>query len=272
MRIKITFNKQFKSPSNLPLHHQNTLYRCLSEFIETPQDPKTLFTFSPIKGTSTVFKGYVKFISNKVNLIVSSNDAEFLERMVDKMFQRRIIYIGKMNLLPKLKTVIEMPEFKTEMKYLCISPIVLIDCEKGQEESERNIDPTSQEFSDILFNTTIERMHAAGFTEDELHEFDTFEVVADKSYIQKITENNKRFARFYKNLEGKTMVGYLLPFTLHAHPKVHEFIFNAGLGLYTSQGYGMIDVVQENTPQSSSNLTDESYTPGSDPNFDAIFN
>ena len=42
------------------------------------------------------------------------------------------------------------------------------------------------------------------------------------------------------------MVGYLLPFTLHAHPKVQEFIYETGIGLYTLEGYGMVDIVHEN--------------------------
>jgi CRISPR/Cas system endoribonuclease Cas6 (RAMP superfamily) len=30
---------------------------------------------------------------------------------------------------------------------------------------------------------------------------------------------------------------------LHAHPQVHKFIWDCGMGLFTTQGYGMIDVV-----------------------------
>jgi CRISPR/Cas system endoribonuclease Cas6 (RAMP superfamily) len=40
------------------------------------------------------------------------------------------------------------------------------------------------------------------------------------------------------------MMGYLLPFTLHAHPTVHKFIWEAGVGALSEQGYGMVDLVK----------------------------
>ncbi len=271
MRIKITFLKQFKSPSNLPLHHQNTLYRCLSEFIEFPLPMDILFTFSPIKGTSTVFKGSIKFITNKVNLIISSNNEHIIQKIADRMFENNVIHLGKMNLIPKTKTIVDKPEFTTEMKYVCIAPIVVRETQNTLEESERVFDPMQNEFSDMLFNSTIERMHAIGLSEENLKEFDTFEIRPDHSYIKKIIETNKRFARFYKDNDGKTIVGYLFPFILHAHPKVHEFIYETGLGLYTMQGYGMVDIVKDNYIPVNQNQSSQSKDIGSDPDFDAIF-
>ena len=45
------------------------------------------------------------------------------------------------------------------------------------------------------------------------------------------------------------MVGYLIPFFLHAHPKVHKFIWDCGFGFYGTHGYGMIDIVQPPKPK-----------------------
>jgi len=209
-------------------------------------DNKTLITFSTIKGTSSVAKGYIRFLSTKVSLVIASNNDEFLRNLVDTIFRQRTVRIGKMELIPKQQHVVEMPEYKTEMKYVCISPIIILDPNKDPlRASETTIDPASQEFSDILFNTTIERMEAAGYSEEELRSFEAFEAIPDPEYIKRVTENNKRFARYYKNTNEQIIIGYLLPFTLHAHPKVHEFICNCGLGLFTNQGYGMIDVVPE---------------------------
>jgi CRISPR/Cas system endoribonuclease Cas6 (RAMP superfamily) len=44
------------------------------------------------------------------------------------------------------------------------------------------------------------------------------------------------------------MSGYLIPFVLHAHPKVQKFIWDAGLGLYCNNGFGMIDIVAPREP------------------------
>jgi CRISPR/Cas system endoribonuclease Cas6 (RAMP superfamily) len=44
------------------------------------------------------------------------------------------------------------------------------------------------------------------------------------------------------------MSGYLIPFVLHAHPKVQKFIWDAGLGQYCNNGFGMIDIVAPKEP------------------------
>ena len=62
--------------------------------------------------------------------------------------------------------------------------------------------------------------------------------------MQKIAAANKKFARVYRNADGKNMIGYLIPFTLHAHPDVQKFVWQRGLGALTSEGYGMVDVVK----------------------------
>ena len=36
--------------------------------------------------------------------------------------------------------------------------------------------------------------------------------------------------------------GYTLPFALHAEPEVQQFIFNCGLGEFTRNGFGMLDL------------------------------
>ena|ERR1035437_4585277 len=245
MRIKISFLRTFKSSNSLPLHHQNTLYRCLNEYMPSKPDNKTLITFSTIKGTSSVANGYISYLSTKVSLVISSNNDEYLRSMVDNIFSQMTIRIGKMELYPKQKNVVVMPEFKTMMKYVCISPVIIIDPGKEPNRAEEIVEPSSQEFSDILFNSTIARMEAAGYTEEELRNFEAFEAIPDPEYLKKVIENQKRIARLYRTLDEQKIIGYLLPFTLHAHPKVHEFICNCGLGLFTNQGYGMIDVVPE---------------------------
>ena len=245
MRVKITFIKSFKSVNQMPLHHQMVLSKSLAAYMDRRRDNKTLYTYSSLKGSSNIMNGIITFHSDKMSLIVSSNNDNFVRSLVDRIFQRHVIKVGKMLLKPSLQQVISNPEFKEEMKYVCLAPFVIIDSGKEPERAETIIDPNTQEFSDLLFNSTMERMQRAGFTEDELKEFEAFEVVGDKEYLKKTVENNKRFARFYRNLDRQTIVGYLLPFTLHAHPKVQQFLFETGIGLFGLEGYGMIDIVHE---------------------------
>jgi hypothetical protein len=71
-----------------------------------------------------------------------------------------------------------------------------------------------------------------------------FDAQPDHEYVQKLNETCKKFARYYRSADVSTMMGYLLPFTLHAHPDVHRFIWDSGVGALSEQGYGMVDLVK----------------------------
>jgi len=185
----------------------------------------------------------MKFLSTKVTLVISAPDAEFFNKLITEIFSRPYISVGKLNLIPKNKEMLADPVFQKRMRYLCISPLVLTNPDIDPDVNQEIISPVSTEFSDALFNGTLDRMEAAGYSEDKLAQYAEFEVKPDREYVEKIQDSGKKFARYYKSSKGNSMMGYLLPFTLHAHPDVHEFIWNNGAGALTDQGYGMVDIV-----------------------------
>jgi CRISPR-associated endoribonuclease Cas6 len=206
------------------------------------------YCFSSLKGTSKVQSGQIRFLSSKVSLVLSAPESEFAEQWVKKIFDRRLVSFAKLTLVPKSYDIIPDPEFKTVMKYVCISP--MIPQPAFETDAAGNIpealDPRSQEFSDLFYDAILDRMEKAGFTQEQLAKFAEFEIMPDPGYIQKILDTHKKFARIYKNNSNQTIFGYLLPFSLHAHPQVQKFIWECGIGLFTTQGYGMIDVVGHN--------------------------
>jgi CRISPR-associated endoribonuclease Cas6 len=244
MRIKISFLREHSSANSIPLHHQKLLTDSLGLYMDEIAGDRSLYNFSSLKGTSKIQNGFMRFLSSKITLVISSMNQDFAENLVKKIFDSPFLEVGKMHLLPKTYEVIPDPSFATKMRYLCISPLIIYDPDKDSELAQEIIDPTSQQFSDILYNTTLDRMEKAGFTESMLNEFAEFEAQPDMEYINKINEAGKKYARFYKSAAGNTMMGYLLPFTLHAHPDVHKFIWECGVGQLTEQGYGMIDMVR----------------------------
>jgi CRISPR-associated endoribonuclease Cas6 len=186
----------------------------------------------------------MRFLSSKVTLAVSSNKGEFIKQFMEVLMEKKKIMIGKMVLSPRSYEEIPDPAFETRMRYLCISPLVLHDPRKEPERSQEMLDPTSQQFSDILFDRVLDNMEKAGYPEEQLSSYAEFEATPDAQYVQKINETGKKFARFYKCKEGNPMMGYLIPFTLHAHPEVQKFIWECGMGVLTEQGYGMVDTVK----------------------------
>lgn len=244
MRIKISFLREHASANSIPLHHQKLLSDSLGELMDTITTDRSMFNFSSLKGTSKITNGFMRFLSSKITLVISSRNQEFAETLVKKIFDKPYLPVGKMNLIPKTYEVIPDPSFQTKMRYLCISPLILISPDKDPERAQDMIDPTSQQFSDILYNITLDRMEKAGYSEAMLNEFAEFEAQPDMEYVNKINESGKKYARFYKSSAGNNMLGFLLPFTLHAHSEVHKFIWETGLGVLTEEGYGMVDLVK----------------------------
>ncbi|MBK5285021.1 MAG: CRISPR-associated endoribonuclease Cas6 [Bacteroidia bacterium] len=243
MRVKFSFLKSKGSDGSLPLHHQKLISSFISEMLEDFPNHTGIYNFSTLKGTSKVQAGQIRFHSSKVSLAFASLDDKIVEHVVHKIFSLEEVQIGKLGLIPKAHQLIQDPEFSMQMKYVCISPLVVEPADVGEEPRQTPLEPATHEFSDHLFNTMIERMEAAGYSEEDLNSFAEFELQPDKDYIKRMNEQGKKLVRYYKNDNNDMMPGYLIPFTLHAHPKVQKFIWDAGLGLYCNNGFGMIDVV-----------------------------
>jgi CRISPR-associated endoribonuclease Cas6 len=131
-------------------------------------------------------------------------------------------------------------------KFVCISPLVLITPAFNEEAGKRFINPDSDEFSDLLYESTLTRMEKSGwYSTEQMESFFKFQVVPDMVYVNKLKEQQKKFARIYAvyDLDVKYEVrGYTLPFTLYAAPEVQDFVFKCGLGAFTHKGFGMMDL------------------------------
>ena len=136
--------------------------------------------------------------------------------------------------------------FAEEVKYVCISPIIVTNPSIPDNDTKRFISPFTDEFSDLLYEMTIARMESSGrFDPSELSSFYKFQIVPDKDYLAKIKEGDKKFARIYpvyENGQKLELRGYTFPFTLYADKKVHQFVYESGIGALCNKGFGMIDL------------------------------
>ncbi len=244
MRFKISFIRDQSSANSIPLHHQKLLTDALVPLMEGISEIRKHYNFSSLKGTSKIQNGLMRFLSSKITLVISGRKKEAAENLVQAIFDKKSLMVGKMKLIPRHKEIIADPDFQTKMRYLCISPLILADPNRDNQKAQDQVDPTSHQFSDLLYNAVLDRMEHSGFTEAQLNEYAEFEVTPDMEYVHKVQESGKKFSRQYKSFSGQPMVGFLLPFTLHAHPDVHKFIWESGLGVLTDEGYGMVDVVK----------------------------
>lgn len=243
MRVKISFLRSQGSLNTVPLHHQKIIWNTIQSIAEEIPGLKGNFNFSSLKGTSKVKNGFMRFLSSKITLVISCGDDDLMNAFVEKVFEKPEVSFGRLILIPKAFETIPAPEFNKEMKCVCISPIILADPDIDHLHSQEIIDPASHRFSDFLFNSMMDRLEKAGFSESQLNEYAEFEASPDYEYLQKLADAGKKYARFYKSNSGQSMIGYLLPFQLHAHPDIHKFFWDEGIGCLTHEGYGMIDFV-----------------------------
>jgi CRISPR-associated endoribonuclease Cas6 len=222
----------------------------------------TDFNFSGLKGQTKISRKGLHFYSAKATLVFSSGSSELMAYFQEVLFKQKELIVGNLFLIPE-SIEPEEPVLVTDaQKFLCISPIVLLPGAFNDEKCKRFISPNEDEFSDLLYESTLSRMNTSGkYSEEELTSFYKFQIVPDKGYLERIESGHKKFARIYPlyDLDIKYEVrGYTFPFTLYAPDAVQRFIYERGLGHFAHKGFGMLDVAHSN-PVSSKSAEDAIY-------------
>jgi CRISPR-associated endoribonuclease Cas6 len=249
LRIRIVFSLKNRG-AYVPFHHQFLLAQTIKGLVMLGKNEKyfsyTQYNFSGLKGQIKISRKGLHFFSSKVTLVFSSSDKDFIDYFVASLFAQKELLIGSLQLVPESVENEEPVSITESVKFLCISPIVLVPASFNDESGKRFISPDLDEFSDLLYDSTIARMEASGkFTAAQLADFYKFQLVADKDYINRIQASHKKFARIYPlyDLDVKYEVrGYTFPFTLYAPQPVQQFVYENGLGHFSHKGFGMLDV------------------------------
>src|SRR5437762_11955148 len=108
----------------VPLHHQKIISAFMEEVIAELPSASGGYNFSSLKGTSKVLNGQIRFLSSKVSLVISAPEKEFMETLVKKIFDKRLVAFAKLSLVPKSYQVIQDPVYTTVMKYVCFCCLV----------------------------------------------------------------------------------------------------------------------------------------------------
>jgi CRISPR-associated endoribonuclease Cas6 len=234
----------------LPFHHQYILAQFLKGLIVKGGKEEfynyNFFNFSGLKGQTKVSRSGLHYYSSLVTLVLSSQSEEFIDYLLEQIFATSKIELGNLILSPEYTEIEVEPILEVSNKFVCISPLVLITPAFNEEAGKRFINPDSDEFSDLLYESTLTRMEKSGwYSAEQMESFFKFQVVPDMVYVNKLKEQQKKFARIYAvyDLDVKYEVrGYTLPFTLYAAPEVQDFVFKCGLGAFTHKGFGMMDL------------------------------
>ena len=246
----------------MPFHHQFLLAQTIKGLIMLGKKSEffnyTQYNFSGLKGQIKISRKGLHFYSSRVTLVFSSSDKNFLDYFISILLEQKELLIGSLQLVPEATELEEPVTINDSVKFLCISPIVLLPSSFNDEKSKRFIVPETDEFSDLLYDNTIERMAASKkFTDQQIADFYKFQLVADKEYIDRIQSSHKKFARIYPLYDSDVKYevrGYTFPFTLYAPQPVQQFIYENGLGHFSHKGFGMLDIAGANTQKREADL------------------
>ena len=243
----------------VPFHHQYLLAQLVDEILkEVPAEyrPYQDYNFSALKGQTKISKSGLHFYSSRVTLVFSSSNEAFVHAFLQCLFDYREVSVGNLLLEPELAEKEEPSDLGEAVKYVCISPVVLTSPDTNDFYSKKFITPDTDVFSDLLYESTMFRMERTGdYSADQIASFYKFQIVPDKEYLSKVRQEEKKFARIYPVYENQPMGnqskqevrGYTFPFTLYAGNEVQQFLFHCGLGVYTPQGFGMLDLVNSDS-------------------------
>ncbi|QCK14837.1 CRISPR-associated endoribonuclease Cas6 [Mangrovivirga cuniculi] len=273
MRIRIVFLLKNRG-GFVPFHHQYLLAQLIKglllkggkkEYVDF-QD----YNFSGLKGQTKISRNGLHFYSSRVTLVLASGQKDFLDYFLSVLFTEKQIEVGNLHLTPEMAELEAKPDFEEEMKYICISPMLIIPPSLDYRESKKFINPMDETVSDLLYDSTMARMEASNqFPAEKFKDYFKFQIVPDVNYIRKINESQKKFARIYPAFDQDVKYevrGYTFPFTLYAHPEVQEFLFIHGIGHFTFKGFGMLDLANHDpskrtTKYHHKNIVERKSTP-----------
>lgn len=241
MRVRIIFENKDKG-ATVPFHHQYHLYRLFKGIIKKCGDAEMEtfrhFNFSGLKGQTKVSKNGLHFYSNKVTLVFSCSDKDFLDKVIEQIFEFEILKVRNLQLKPLIVEEESEIDFQEEMDYVCLSPIILLPGEIFDECSKEFIHPHSNEFSNTLKQAFFNRF-------PELDQSVDIQFIPDKKYIDRIESQGKKYSRIYPLYDQDIpyeVRGYTFPFKLIAPIEYHQKLYHNGVGLYSDKGFGMMDI------------------------------
>jgi CRISPR-associated endoribonuclease Cas6 len=254
LRTRIIFSLKNRG-AYVPFHHQYLLAQVIKGILIFGSNPEykdyTQFNFSGLKGQTKISRKGLHFFSSKVTLVFACQDKVFQEYFVARLFEQKEIMVGNLQLVPDSIEAEEPVTIGDESKFLCISPVVLIPPAFNDERAKKFVSPESDEFSDLLYESTLSRMEATGhYSSEQITGFYKFQIVPDADYIQRIQTSHKKFARIYPLFDNDVKFevrGYTFPFTLYAAREVQQFVYDSGLGYFSHKGFGMLDIANNDS-------------------------
>jgi len=195
-----------------------------------------LFTFSQLMAERRrITDGQIHF-SSTLSWYVSSPIERFLSHFADTLLTWGSLQLGSHQLQIKDVTVPRAPRFRKEMRFRCLSPIVMsTKRERDGKPVMHYCLPDDPAFSELIYQNLI-RKHEAIYGHAPHSDALTFRF--DPAYIRRRQGRVTRLVDY----RGIKIRGIMCPFTVSGSPALIHVGYECGFGDKNSAGFGMAEV------------------------------
>ncbi len=195
-----------------------------------------LFTFSQLMAKRRIISGGSIHFSSPLMWCISSPVERFLTHFADTLLSEGKLSIGQHQLQIRDVSVPRIPRFQREMRFRCLSPIVMSTVrQRGEKRSMHYCLPDDPAFSELI-RQNLMRKHAAiyGHPPDD----DTLKFRFDSDYISRRQGPVTRLVDY----KGIKVRGVMCPFRVSGNPALIQTGYECGFGDKNSAGFGMVEI------------------------------
>ena len=194
-----------------------------------------LFTFSRLLAKHRHITEAKIHLGSTLTWYVSSPVERFLSHFADTLLTEGKLFIGQHKLKVKDVSLLPSPKFETDMRFRCLSPIVMSAVrENNGQQSMHYCLPDDPELSELICQNLIRKHEAIyGSISDDVMSFRF-----DEDYIRKSQGRVTRLVDF----KGIKVRGTLCPFYVSGSPALIRVGYECGFGDKNSVGFGMVEV------------------------------
>lgn len=220
-----------------------------------------LFTFSHLvtkKSSYQIEKDIMSLNGSTVTLFISFLAKEAIEPFIIGLFREQNFFLGHLPHKTIFKVVniekLPEPEFKTEMSFTTLSPVVVSNMKlrEGKNPIANYINPQNDDFSRLFFKNLV-RKHNAWCQHEGLP---LLPEALDNLHMQITTPGKMKSLIFKKGSEQQTkVIGHEFGFRLNAPVELMKTGYYAGFGEKNSMGFGCVEVNRQLNNLSASGKT-----------------
>jgi len=249
MRLKLSFHSEINS--EIPVNYNYILTSAVYNYLAKADKKYSsklhnlnsykFFTFGWLQiEKKKIERDLIKILSDKILWYVSSPSKEFINTFANGIM--KIGFLQVRNTFFELQQIEVLPEveIKSEMKFICLSPIVVRTKKYYNGELVKYYykpEDDQKEIVEKIKNNLVKKYKS--FYNSDIE--DNIDITFDQNYLPK----SKVLVHYIKgNLDIK-IPAIMCPFVVKGNKELIKFGYECGFGELNSAGFGMVKILEK---------------------------